>query len=582
MRGATNSGKRGKMTLKAIEDQNKNLDRLIAQTMHGGYESATKASQEHKNRQLAAGELASQAGTSDLVRKMESGRLLQGLNTDEQANLMKNLSFMNEKGTQEQATHQNALNQEYSDFLRQKEYPHEQARRFGEIIHKLPASTQTAAYMPTVQQPSPFTQAGGMVANLFANSQMKAVGGRVTMDNGGLVGGSYGSGNSVMDGLDTMARMKQHADELEARQNNPMWGYLANMGAGIASSKNPNVWGAMGESVPHASQGYQDVLAGNKANKSASLAIREAIDKSRQTQMERQEKFSHEIELEKLKQAGRGIRKTAAERMAEYKMGKDFNLKPGEDIESFSPEELAKKEQIQKNKAVMAKSEPKRYEAMKEEHAKTSDALREYKRAKALSPHLGFTQVGGIKMPEIVSQAADVVMPLAGYEPGSSEARNAFNSIMGEQLATITASQKGAQSDYDIKNWEKMLASTEKSEKGRERILNAKIAILERAEKMTPFVESMMKEGMTLSDAESAWHRYVNANPLFDDMGSLKADSGHSPEEYLEGSAMGGQKPVAIEEDTEVIKTLPEADKSKLNDAAKMEAREILKKRGVI
>lgn len=294
-RGAYNSGKREKFNLKAIHEQQDSLNEALSKVLAGGYEQAVKGAEGHRSRHLTAANIIGAAETADLERKLQSGKTLEDLNTREQENRIRNIDFMNSKAAQVQAKEQNTLNTLHQDFLRQQRYPDEQLGRLSEIIRGLsPTDRSKFESEPQIPNPSPYTQLGGLAANIYGLSQMgggKAEGGRIGYDSGGLVSEDYGVRDSTSNIMNQIESMKQRARKLEASQSHPMWGYLAALGSGIASSKNPNVAGAIGEAIPGATQGYMNIKEQNRLNEEQAENIRIGIEQSKALQAERDEKF---------------------------------------------------------------------------------------------------------------------------------------------------------------------------------------------------------------------------------------------------------------------------------------------------
>ena len=102
--------------------------------------------------QIATGRFSQAAGAQDLQaqlanqkameaaygRGLKGSQLLAGLDKSEQALDLQRLKALSDVGGQRQALMQRAYDQQYEDFLAQREYPYQQLERFSSILQGMP------------------------------------------------------------------------------------------------------------------------------------------------------------------------------------------------------------------------------------------------------------------------------------------------------------------------------------------------------------------------------------------------------------------------------------------------------------
>ena len=85
-------------------------------------------------------QLANQkAQEAALARSLQGSKLLAGLDKQEQALDLSRLKALSDVGSQRQALMQRAYDQQYEDFLAQREFPYQQLERFSAILQGMPA-----------------------------------------------------------------------------------------------------------------------------------------------------------------------------------------------------------------------------------------------------------------------------------------------------------------------------------------------------------------------------------------------------------------------------------------------------------
>jgi len=112
-----------------------------------------QAAEQNLRAQIASGQFGQAAGKMDLEAQLANQRALEaaygrglkgsgvlaGLDKSEQALDMGRLKALSDVGSQRQALMQRAYDQQYQDFLAQREYPYQQLERFSGILQGMPA-----------------------------------------------------------------------------------------------------------------------------------------------------------------------------------------------------------------------------------------------------------------------------------------------------------------------------------------------------------------------------------------------------------------------------------------------------------
>jgi hypothetical protein len=108
-------------------------------------------------------------GLKGMAQVLESGRTLGNLGLTEQQADMQRLQTQAGVAGQQQALEQQRLDQQYADFLRQRDYPMEQLGYFSNILRGLPVglSTTQTAYAPPPSVASQIAGAGLGAASLY-------------------------------------------------------------------------------------------------------------------------------------------------------------------------------------------------------------------------------------------------------------------------------------------------------------------------------------------------------------------------------------------------------------------------------
>jgi hypothetical protein len=126
--------------------------------------------------QIATGRFSQAAGRMDLdaqlanqkaqeaalARSLQGSKLLAGLDKQEQALDLSRLKALSDVGSQRQALMQRAYDQQYEDFLAQREFPYQQLERFSAILQGMPAqpSFSERRFTPSANPTAQLLQTG--------------------------------------------------------------------------------------------------------------------------------------------------------------------------------------------------------------------------------------------------------------------------------------------------------------------------------------------------------------------------------------------------------------------------------------
>ncbi len=108
-------------------------------------------------------QLANQkAQEAALARSLQGSRLLSGLDKQEQALDLSRLKALSDVGSQRQALMQRAYDQQYEDFLAQREFPYQQLERYSAILQGMPAqpSFSERRFTPSANPTAQLLQTG--------------------------------------------------------------------------------------------------------------------------------------------------------------------------------------------------------------------------------------------------------------------------------------------------------------------------------------------------------------------------------------------------------------------------------------
>ena len=104
-----------------------------------GYLSAQQQFERDRMARQRQGQLGAQFGMQGLTAQMQAGRGLAALGPAEQRAELERISAMERVGGVRQAMGQRAMDMQYQDFLRQRDYPKEQMGWYSNILRGLPS-----------------------------------------------------------------------------------------------------------------------------------------------------------------------------------------------------------------------------------------------------------------------------------------------------------------------------------------------------------------------------------------------------------------------------------------------------------
>lgn len=305
------------LTNRAIRNTTEAISQAQGEALQGGYntalQTALSAQTGQRERALGAGDLAGRVAGRDVEREMASGEALQGLAGQQQMAGLRGGAAMEQAGAQQQAQGQNELNTAYQQFQEERNFPSQQMARYGEELRGLPIQNQLygSTYTPQPPQPSPWRQGAGLLAGMYGamnqnqpQQQGYATGGHVRRAShhyrhyaeGGSVNPIQAGVNDAMD-TSELQELRGHAQRLKQPVGDPFWSAISRAGFKLASSQNPNAFGALGEAGEQGLNEYQSHMATNEARQLQSAKIMEIIDTTKRLQNENNRK--HLLEQDK-------------------------------------------------------------------------------------------------------------------------------------------------------------------------------------------------------------------------------------------------------------------------------------------
>jgi len=141
------------------------MDRL-AQIQGQGSQSAFEKAQQAQQFGSTLGLQGLQTGLQGMQQLGQAGATLGQLGTQRQTADLQRLEAQRNVGAERRALEQQRFDQQYADFLRQRDYPMEQLGYYANLLRGLPMqlNSTSTTYGPT---PSMFQQAGGTAAGIY-------------------------------------------------------------------------------------------------------------------------------------------------------------------------------------------------------------------------------------------------------------------------------------------------------------------------------------------------------------------------------------------------------------------------------
>jgi hypothetical protein len=151
----------GARQLLAQTERERNLGSQLAQIQAAGSQKGFEAAQQAQQFGANLGLQGIQTGLQGLGQVGQMGAQLGQLGTQQQGADLQRLQAQAASAGEQRALEQQRMDTQYSDFLRQRDYPMEQLNYFSSLLRGLPVqmgSTQTAYAQP----PSTLQQLGGL------------------------------------------------------------------------------------------------------------------------------------------------------------------------------------------------------------------------------------------------------------------------------------------------------------------------------------------------------------------------------------------------------------------------------------
>lgn len=173
----------------ALANQAKSLEaqQMAEQARQFGAESQMRAALSNQAKRLEAQQLAEQSrqfgadvGLRGLQSAMQGAGQLGMLGQTQFGQAKDIIGLLSTAGGERQARQQAKLTQDYEDFLRQKQFPYQQAQFIMEMARGMPLQSTQSIY---AAPPSPYAQLGGLAA-MYAGGRQAGYFGRA---NGGLI-----------------------------------------------------------------------------------------------------------------------------------------------------------------------------------------------------------------------------------------------------------------------------------------------------------------------------------------------------------------------------------------------------------
>jgi hypothetical protein len=584
-RYSVRSGHRNKFTQRALRDFSESLNKEKSALMERDIRDAKKMAAEYAGRQLNAAQLVGGTHTTDVSRISDTARALHGLGSREQERALQGANTLSNIGAQNQAQRQQEINAAINAHKEAQEHGLRVRALGTSIVGGLPVNESILNVMQPAQtaSPNPLTQAGGLMAALGAmnyanlgrssNYRGGAIrnsyknGGRARFEEGGAVGGNPFQ-RGVDNALESIRRHKESLENISMDMDrpgpNPIWPWIAKTGLGVAASRNPNALQAIGEAGLNAFDAYENTIKLNMLQKERAANIHEAIIKTHQ--IEEDNRLKRKLESDKLTADLLKQFKTDAYRKAQLTKphhntvtGQYFKPKLGSPTEDNPYGQIEGVEILPGSPTaspVVKKIEQDALGRAVERSELATEDLHDIKRMNQIKGDIGYTGPATKIIPEAVE---DYVTTLGSDKKLAN--RGEFKSLFNKQLARITQSQKGAQSDNDMKIWASIKPNFEMSEGAISQVLSSLEEAKTREEAFGEFSLRMAEAGVPLSKVRKAFKSWANSNPILDENMNVHTPK-DDPEDYLDeqSKAKIAWQPKEFEDEEVVVATPKKID----------------------
>lgn len=171
--GAFGGSREAIMAAENERNRNMGLQSIIGQGYNTAYQQAQQQYNQNLQNQLAGLNTAGQAATT-----------LGQLGQNQYAQLTGNINLQNQLGTQQQQQQQNILNQQYQDFLAQKQDPYNKLSYMQGTLTGLP---MTSSIQNVYSNPSVLSQVAGLTTAAAGAYGLANMGNRIGVKKGGAI-----------------------------------------------------------------------------------------------------------------------------------------------------------------------------------------------------------------------------------------------------------------------------------------------------------------------------------------------------------------------------------------------------------
>jgi hypothetical protein len=297
-RGSFNTGARAEAQARARRDLMEGLMDTETQYLASAYDKARDTASADKKTYLNY--KLSKAGLEgeEILRKGKIAEDTSKLMDSYHKNKLLDMEALRTIGQNQRDVKQRELDLQHEEFKNQVDYPLRQVDILNKMIHQLPVDSLTGHTSRTVptknEQVSPWQTGAGVLGQMASMNMMnKAEGGIIQRHaDGGMI-------DKMKDQYlqDLMTR----AQNTSNRAQNPWAHYMLGLSNSLASSKNPNVMGALGEASTHGVGQFMNAREYNAGLEDQNLGFKKSIiDYLDQAEARKQEKRMHELQMQKI------------------------------------------------------------------------------------------------------------------------------------------------------------------------------------------------------------------------------------------------------------------------------------------
>ena len=300
-RGSFNTGARTEAQARARRDLMENMMDQETQFLASAYDKARDTASEDKKTYLNYKLSKTGIENEEILKKGKIAEDINKLMDTQHKNKLLDMEALRTIGENQRNVKQRELDLQYEEFKNQADHPLRQVNILNSMIHQLPVDSitgQSSRLVPNVptrtEQLSPWQTGAGILGQVAAMNMMnKAKGGIIQ---------NHADGNMVNQMKDKyLEDLMARAQNTQSKAQNPWAHYMLGMSNSIASSKNPNVIGAIGEGSTHGADRFMNAIENNKTLEDQNLAFRNSIiDYLDQAETRKQEKIINELKMQQM------------------------------------------------------------------------------------------------------------------------------------------------------------------------------------------------------------------------------------------------------------------------------------------